>query len=359
MAQRWRTTVLFLTSLLTFQVPCGLAFLVPINIINLDQDKERWDEVKRELLSNGIPTEQIQRIPAVYGKHLSKQELRSNATLLARLFCTPGMIGCYLSHRKFWEKTCREPEPWQIVLEDDVLLDDNFCDKVDLAIDELQQNEEFRDNWDVLLLGAFGPVHPQGKHGPSRANAIVAGGGRERRRVTEHCQVPRRPFGTHAYVITKRGAEKLLRNAWFAAGHADCVMWGVKELNLLSCDPVLARQDMNSASTIGVVPWGPETWLPDSIPVDNHSGVSLKWALNEPLIRIPGTKFVLTIGRGLLYAISGVFAGFSFRKQLPWLLPVHSTICASIILLLRLMSKAVGRPSVTLDELLASSLSKI
>eukprot|EP00977_Amphora_coffeiformis_P007795 scaffold1697_cov180-Amphora_coffeaeformis.AAC.31 len=36
-----------------------------------------------------------------------------------------------------------------------------------------------------------------------------------------------RPFGTHAYVLSKRGAEKLLRRAWKATYHVDCVISGI------------------------------------------------------------------------------------------------------------------------------------
>ena len=72
---------------------------IPINIINLDKDGDRWETVTKELTSNGVRRRSITRYPATYGKDLDKVDLRQNVTLLSRLFCTKGTIGCYLSHR--------------------------------------------------------------------------------------------------------------------------------------------------------------------------------------------------------------------------------------------------------------------
>ena len=82
--------------------------------------------------------------------------------------------------------------------------------RVTAAVNELQGCDETRDQWDVLLLGALGCVNPSRSYGLNRINAFVSGGGREPRQVTEHIHVPRRPFGTHAYVLSKRGAAALL-----------------------------------------------------------------------------------------------------------------------------------------------------
>ena len=43
----------------------------------------------------------------------------SNTTRLGRLFASKGMIGCYLSHKVFWERTLASDRDWSIVLEDD------------------------------------------------------------------------------------------------------------------------------------------------------------------------------------------------------------------------------------------------
>ena len=97
-----------------------------IRIINLDRDTERWRNIQRQFQGGVKSAEKknIHRLPAVYGKALSPKDLQTNATLLARAFCTPGMIGCYLSHRTFWQSVAEESTtvPYQIVLEDDAVI---------------------------------------------------------------------------------------------------------------------------------------------------------------------------------------------------------------------------------------------
>jgi len=236
--------------------------LVPINVINLDKDTERWEKLVLDLSVKGVNPKAIHRLPAVYGKMLTKSELEIKATRKARIWCTPGMIGCYLSHVKFWDKVASEESSYQMVLEDDAVVCDDFHQRAQQMVNELQDNVETRDQWDVLLLGAFSCVHPERKYGMYRAQALLLGGGRKQRRVTDHVQIPHRPLGTHAYILSKRGAEKLMRCASKATWHVDCVVWGMQELNLYVCDPMLVFQDTDSQSTVGAVTKGVETWLP-------------------------------------------------------------------------------------------------
>lgn len=328
---------------------------IPISVINLDKDLLRWESVTAELRAKGADMDVVKRLPAVYGKELSPEELRVSTSRAARLFCTPGMIGCYLSHRNFWKKTLEESAPSQVVVEDDVQVCEGFSERIEACVAELENNPETSGGkWDVLLLGALGCVHPEGKYKLNRINAFVAGGGRRTRRVTDHCHVPRRPFGTHAYVLSKSGAEKLLRCAGTAAYHVDAVAWGLKELNLLCCDPMLAHQAMATPSTIGAITTGIENWLP-KFKIDEYTGVTFEWAFNEPCIRLPGCGIVLTIGRCLSLGMIGFALGIAFLEQAPWLLPSHATICVLLFCLLRSMVSPVG--TTTLMHLPSPSIS--
>ena len=309
----------------------------PLSIINLDKDTARWRSVTAELSGKGVPMDRVTRLPAVYGKDLSPAELQASASGIARHFCTAGMIGCYLSHRNFWQQTLEGAAPWQAVLEDDVQVSEDFCEKLEECVGELESHPETRGgNWEVLLLGALGCVHPQRKYKLNRINAFVAGGGRVTRRVTEHCHVPRRPFGTHAYVLSRRGAAKLLRRASLATGHVDAVAWGIADLQLLCCDPMLAHQAMEAPSTIGAITGGLEAWLP-KFKVDEYTGVTFEWAFNEPCIRVPGLGVVLTIGRCLSIGLVGVALGLALIQRLPWVLPLHVAICSAMFVFLRIM----------------------
>ena len=123
--------------MLRFVLSCAMPLLAgasmrsgvfPVSVINLDKDTERLATVSAQLEASGI--RDWGRLRAVYGAALSPKELEDNTTRLARLFATRGMIGCYLSHRTFWERTLASPEPWALVLEDDVILEPNFSNEV-------------------------------------------------------------------------------------------------------------------------------------------------------------------------------------------------------------------------------------
>ena len=96
-----------------------------------------------------------------------------------------------------------------IVFEDDVALTPDFSVKVLEALNELEAVVGAGE-WDVLMLGALGCVEPNGRYGANRLTAAISGGIRRTRRLSERIHVPQRPYGTHAYLISRRGAQKLL-----------------------------------------------------------------------------------------------------------------------------------------------------
>jgi GR25 family glycosyltransferase involved in LPS biosynthesis len=314
-----------------------------LNVINVRKDVERWHRVVQEFELKGIPIDQIQRLEAVDGKALSEEELKENASSGARLFCTPGTIGCYISHRNFWEQTLQGEEPYQIIFEDDVVLVDDFYN---LALQRVAELEEAvgPDSWDVLLLGGLGCVNPNRRYGSYNIPAFVSGGRRTPRMISEHVHIPKRPFGTHAYVLSKRGAEKLLRLAWKATYHVDCVIWGMKELDLFISHPLLVYQD-SSPSTVGAITSGPETWIPSSIKMDDYTKMSLEWVWNEAIIRIPWVNVIITQGRYMLMGILGTAIGIWQFGNHPWILPAYVSVYLTFIVSFnRLINRPIGRP---------------
>jgi len=306
----------------------------PMSVINLDRDTARWSSVVEQLTSKGVPPDSIERQPAVHGKLLTAEELRHNATRLATLFATRGMIGCYLSHRRFWERTlARHDAEWCVVLEDDVEVADDFENRVLAAVAELEECAATRDTWDVLLLGALGCVHPAGQHGLNRINAFVSGGGRKAGFVTEHVHVPRRPFGTHAYALSRRGAAKLLRRCSMASMHVDAVAWGLPELNLYCCHPMLAHQAF-ADSTIGDTKGGIEERMPN-FTLDPYTRITFRWVWNEPVIAVPFIGLTLTIGRALSILLLGYIAAAATRS-LAFCLG-HTALTIAVYCLLRYM----------------------
>ena len=338
---------------LFLSILCSIPFrslsLIPVSVINLEHDTNRWNEVSTELTSKGV--DNIQRMPAIYGKNLSLHEIRTNTTQLARVFCTKAMIGCYLSHRNFWEQTLKGSSSSQMILEDDVQVSDDFCQKVEQAMEILETSEESKDTWDVLILGAFGSVNPQGRRGIHDVNSLVVGGSRKHRDLqggssSPNLRIfsPRRPFGTQAYILSKRGAQKLLEKAWYASNHVDCVIWGIQELNIYCCDPMLAHQNMNTDSTIGGSKSLLQRLIPDNLLVDDYSKVTVSWALGEPIIQIPGLG-VLTIGGAIVTSVASALVGLNLgsAKWTKIWYSIQTGMTAALVFLMRMMSRPVGR----------------
>ena len=71
----------------------------PALVINLPRRRRAFAKAKKQMDDQGV---YFERIDAVNGRALSESERRANA-MAARALLTPGMIGCYLSHRKCWQ----------------------------------------------------------------------------------------------------------------------------------------------------------------------------------------------------------------------------------------------------------------
>lgn len=231
-------------------------------VINLPQHKTRRDFVTKELKSKKIPFTLQNAV--VDGRNLTKSELISNSTKFGRYFMTKGMIGCFLSHRNCWRECVESNQPL-LVFEDDVILSKSgeFSQKVSMALAAL--DKETGQNWDVLLLGALGCVHPSKyRYGLNIIPSIVGGKWRKTKQITSFVSVddshhandtsiihiPLCPYGMHAYIISPRGAKKLLQKYSKASYHVDVVSWGYPGLNIFALHPLLAWQT-NSDTTIG------------------------------------------------------------------------------------------------------------
>eukprot|EP00931_Biecheleriopsis_adriatica_P104336 TRINITY_DN79019_c0_g1_i1.p1 TRINITY_DN79019_c0_g1~~TRINITY_DN79019_c0_g1_i1.p1 ORF type:complete len:433 (+),score=80.97 TRINITY_DN79019_c0_g1_i1:97-1395(+) len=223
----------------------GTAALPPILVVNLDRSPARWESCKEEFAREAL---QVERFSATDGKLLTDEELQQLATGPARLLCTKGMLGCFLSHRRIWQKVVDEKLPAAIALEDDVRLVDGFQSKLSNLLAELPED------WEVCLLGAVACVNPNVEPLPMKFYSFCVGGGRaspgKTRSLSPHVSVPHRPAGTHAYIVSQRGAERLLKELPRARYHVDLAAWALPELKLYVAEPQLATQDFDEDSTV-------------------------------------------------------------------------------------------------------------
>jgi len=291
-------------------------------LINLPRHVERLSKVTAQLSTQGVDFELVE---AVDGAALTRAELESNVTALGRLLLTNGMIGCFLSHRRCWQRCVALDKPL-LVFEDDVELVPEFREQVDAAMSELPAD------WDVLLIGALGAVHPDKRYGLNLPVALVAGGMRRPRRLSERLHVPLRPMGTHCYLISPRGAAALLACLPRACFHVDAAAWGRREISLLATHPMLARQS-HEDSTIGGAQWH----LP-AITADEYTGVSFGWAWCEPLVQLNvlGLRLLLTNGRAIIGMLIGLIAARLMRSVA--VLGGTGVYVVGVVLLVRLLT---------------------
>lgn len=110
-------------------------------VINLDKDKERLENINKALTDQGISYE---RIPGVLGSQVSSNP---NLSTLCNWFCTDGIKGCALSHRKAWELMIERGYSRILVFEDDAIIPGNFDEKVRHIMARLP------DDYEIVYLG--------------------------------------------------------------------------------------------------------------------------------------------------------------------------------------------------------------
>ena len=124
--------------------------LIPhIFVVNLDRAKSRWEHIQEVMHDADL---EIERLPGVDGRQLTETELKTYATKLSLFFQPKGVIGCYLSHRKFWQYVVDRNLPSAIIFEDDVRLIPNFKNKL---VSSLQRLDNDQLTYDIIFLGVF------------------------------------------------------------------------------------------------------------------------------------------------------------------------------------------------------------
>lgn len=213
--------------------------------MNLDKSVDRWQKCREEFNAQGVVAE---RFPATLGRAMSKEELLEKTTFGARYFCTYGMIGCFMSHLRIWERVVKEGHAAVVVLEDDVVLYPEFNERLRTVLDELPED------WEVCLLGAVGCIATEREPPYMKLYGLITGGGRpspgKTRGVSENIYVPYRPAGTHAYVVSQRGAATLLRLCPKPRYHVDLTAWSLKDLRLYAVKDQLATQRFDNDTTV-------------------------------------------------------------------------------------------------------------
>jgi glycosyl transferase, family 25 len=246
---------------------------LPIYYINLDRSTDRLYNISKQQAK--LKTE-FTRIKAVDGKLLTPQQKKENCSKFCQTFCTPSMIGCFLSHKLAWKTVVDNGDDWAVIIEDDCILHKNFIPHVKTVVSELNIKES---NWDFVYLGSLSFNH---------ASFIPSVKTKMKYKAFSYT-VPVRPMGFHCYLISKQGANKLLSVFKKVEYHVDLMfLLNNHHFRVFSSKKVLGIQKTScNSSTLN------ENKFPKVINgfIDTHGpkpdNVSLSYHFGAPIIKLP------------------------------------------------------------------------
>ena len=201
---------------------------VPIFVINLNGYTDRLERISRRLNGLGLDFE---RIPAINGRSLSRQEKHKISPVRSWLTLSDSEIARYMSHLKALRIVADRGLPRAIILEDDAAFDEDFAV---WASGECPLPSEL----DILKLEGFGAPNTIKIPISTYADRTI--------------QFSFKPTGgAAAYMITLDGARKALKAMDVTRGQLDHDLFAYWRTGLRTYEvfPFPARQE-GSPSTI-------------------------------------------------------------------------------------------------------------
>jgi glycosyl transferase family 25 len=238
---------------------------VPILVINLEQDTDRLKKISQQL-SN------FTRIDAIKGSDIKDRS--DIATDWCQKYCTASMIGCALSHIKSWLYIVEEKLPYAIVLEDDTMVCENF----DMEVTKLLEKAPL--NWDIILLGCF-LCNEINNDYLSKLIMSIRAPFSKRKDIDRYFYIPQTWAGTHAYLLSFHGAQKLLKRHNKVSYHIDYVLSNFKDLKLYAVKNTLVTQSTTGKGSHNSY-YLPFLW---KYKID-HQNLALDFVLTMPLFQV-------------------------------------------------------------------------
>src|SRR5439155_22840789 len=173
-----------------------------IYVINLKHNKNKWKEIQKAFKNTPL---KLNRFDAIYGKNLTDEEIKKVTTNFCYYFCSPGMIGCWLSHYKIWQQIIKNNEDNVLILEDDAYPTENFNKRLKEILKEIPPN------YDLVYFGCSGSCDQEFDW----INNLYYGKNKTvyyNNKKLKNLIRPTKPFYTHAYLISNKGAKKFINN---------------------------------------------------------------------------------------------------------------------------------------------------
>ena len=187
--------------------------MIPGFVINLDRDTDIYRAFTKHFQTKNKII-QISRFSAIDGK-MYRSGRPTDLSFYAQHFATNKAIGCFKSHLSIWQQVVDQNLPFAVIFEDDVIPVDP--EKWEFQIQAtIQKMQNSNTPWDVILLG----YHSQYITTESDKNFFLfqtlkfMNYGKQSHQLgldNDDIISPVTFAGTHAYVVSRAGARKLLK----------------------------------------------------------------------------------------------------------------------------------------------------
>jgi GR25 family glycosyltransferase involved in LPS biosynthesis len=202
-----------------------------IYCINLKSRPDRWERFSKQPgLAKFTEKFPFERVEGVDGKKIdiandSRVSVRTRRNILFSKrrdhedLDTAGGVGCYLSHYSVWTKFSQSPDDACLIFEDDAYITPTLFDELQTAWADLGSlGDKQPDVW--VLSHKFG----------TRLSDILGTDSSEKMGVWEtNVHAP-----NTAYIVFKRGVQKLIDNALPVDGHLDHYMYRLAQLGIIT-----------------------------------------------------------------------------------------------------------------------------
>lgn len=210
---------------------------LPLFVINLDSSKNKMAFMKNQLECAGLNYERISAVcgadfadaelKAVYSEKDNKKHYHRDLTL--------GEIGCYMSHRKAWQKMVAEHIELAVIVEDDVNIESSYFALADYI--------EILSSYDLIKLTDNQDISPANSRPLSTTAEVVS--------------YNRIPNCTTGYIISISGAKKMLsRKQFFRPVDIDIQFCYELNVSVVGCRPYSITENHDFASDIVTVNQG-------------------------------------------------------------------------------------------------------
>jgi GR25 family glycosyltransferase involved in LPS biosynthesis len=194
--------------------------------INLDEDKNKKVYFEKEVKKSKFLSKTCKRYEAVVGKFLdirlvpdyivtnkAKNDIIAKKQRVYGISLTYGSLACALSHHLIYQE-CQDSHKPFLVLEDDIIINENFDNDLARVLEEIEVNNHI---FDILYLGC---------------NEIP---GFQKKVINNIVSKPRGLItGTYGYVLSNTGAKKLLNTIFPLYKQIDsCISDNVDKFDLL------------------------------------------------------------------------------------------------------------------------------